>query len=113
MSHRSALLALAGCLIAGASLAAQQTAKPTADSVRADSTAAPTRPTRELERVRVTAPRTAGYVARSTRAATRTDTPLRDVPQAATVLTRQVIADQALQSLADGVRYVRRRTTGL
>jgi len=113
MFPRSALLALAGCMIAGASLAAQQTAKPTADSVRADSTAAPPRPTRELERVRVTAPRTAGYVARSTRAATRTDTPLRDVPQAATVLTRQLIADQAMQSMADVVQYVPGITMGL
>ena len=38
--------------------------------------------------------------------ATRTYTPLRDVPQAITVVTRAMIADQSMQGLADVVRYV-------
>ncbi|HET7696663.1 MAG TPA: TonB-dependent siderophore receptor [Vicinamibacterales bacterium] len=38
--------------------------------------------------------------------ATRTLTPLRDVPQAVTVITRSTIADQSMQSMADVVRYV-------
>ena len=36
----------------------------------------------------------------------RTDTPLRDTPQAVTVVTRELIADQAMQSMADVARYV-------
>jgi len=36
----------------------------------------------------------------------KTDTPLHDTPQSATVLTRAVIADQAMQSMADVVRYI-------
>lgn len=38
--------------------------------------------------------------------ATRTDTPLRDVPQSVTVITREVIAQQTMQGMADVVRYV-------
>jgi catecholate siderophore receptor len=47
-----------------------------------------------------------GYTAISTQTATRTDTALRDVPQAVTVITRQAIDDQNMQNLADVVRYV-------
>lgn len=50
--------------------------------------------------------RAVGYSATRSRTSTRTDTPLRDTPQAATVLTRSLIADQAMQSIADVVRYV-------
>ena len=38
--------------------------------------------------------------------ATKTDTPLRDVPQSVTVITRDVIAQQTMQGMADLVRYV-------
>jgi catecholate siderophore receptor len=38
--------------------------------------------------------------------ATKTLTPLRDVPQSVTVVTRAMIEDQAMQSMADVVRYV-------
>ena len=38
--------------------------------------------------------------------ATRTDTPLRDVPQAISVVTRTVIDDQRMRGIADLVRYV-------
>ncbi|HEV7923168.1 MAG TPA: TonB-dependent siderophore receptor [Thermoanaerobaculia bacterium] len=38
--------------------------------------------------------------------ATRTDTPLRDVPQSVTVISRETIAEQKMQSMADVVRYV-------
>ena len=61
----------------------------------------------ELEAVRVEAARSRrSYVVMSSRSATKTDTPLRDTPQSATVLTRSLIADQAMQSMADVVRYV-------
>jgi catecholate siderophore receptor len=39
-------------------------------------------------------------------AATRTDTPLRDVPQAVSVIPRSLIADQTMSSMTDVVRYV-------
>jgi catecholate siderophore receptor len=38
--------------------------------------------------------------------ATRTDTPLRDVPQSVSVITRGVMEQQSMQSVADVVRYV-------
>lgn len=38
--------------------------------------------------------------------ATRTDTPVRDVPQSITVITRDLINDQAMRSVADVLRYV-------
>jgi catecholate siderophore receptor len=38
--------------------------------------------------------------------ATRTDTPLRDVPQSITVVTQEMIKDQTMQGIGDVVRYV-------
>ncbi len=48
----------------------------------------------------------APYRADTTMAATKTLAPLRDVPQALTVIPQQLIADQRMQSMADVVRYV-------
>jgi catecholate siderophore receptor len=59
----------------------------------------------DLDKVEVVGHRD-GYAARRTTTATRTDTRLRDVPQSITVITRQLIRDQAMQNLADVVRYV-------
>lgn len=61
-----------------------------------------------LGRVVVTgaAPRPRGYGATYSTSATKTSTPLRDVPQAVSVVTRELIADQAMQGLTDVVRYV-------
>lgn len=68
---------------------------------------------RELEAVRVEAARSRrSYGASTTRSATRIETPLRDTPQSATVLTRALIADQAMQSMADVVRYIPGVTMG-
>jgi catecholate siderophore receptor len=47
-----------------------------------------------------------GYLAGRSRAATRTDTPLLDVPQSVSVVTRGLIQDQSMQSLMDVARYV-------
>ncbi len=47
-----------------------------------------------------------GYVEKDTSTATRTNTPLRDVPQSITVVTQDMIQDQAMQNLADVVRFV-------
>ncbi|MXS85941.1 TonB-dependent siderophore receptor [Nitrosomonas sp. HPC101] len=49
---------------------------------------------------------TDGYVAKKSFSATRTDTPLRDVPQSITVVTQDMIRDQNMLSLTDVVRYV-------
>jgi catecholate siderophore receptor len=62
--------------------------------------------------VKTEAVRRAGYAPRHTASATRTDTPLRDVPQAVTVVGRQLIADQSMQGMADVVRYVPGITMG-
>ena len=59
------------------------------------------RPVSETVEVRATIPDAA-----DTMTATKTLTPLRDVPQSVTVITRQVMADQRMQSMADVVRYV-------
>jgi catecholate siderophore receptor len=37
---------------------------------------------------------------------TRTDTPLRDVPQAISIITKELVADQRMQGMADVLRYV-------
>lgn len=47
-----------------------------------------------------------GYLARRTTTATRTDTPLREVPQSVTVTTQQSIRDLSMQNLQDVLRYV-------
>ena len=53
-----------------------------------------------------------GYGADSSRTATRTDTPLVDVPQAVSVVTERQIEDQAMRSIADVVRGVPGTTIG-
>ena len=69
---------------------------------------------RALGRVTITAKADAagGYVVRRTRSATKTDTPLRDVPQSVSVITKQIIADQGMQSMADLVRFIPGITMG-
>ena len=47
-----------------------------------------------------------GYLNGRSRAATRTDTALIDVPQSVSVVTRDLIQDQSMQGLQDVVRYV-------
>ena len=49
---------------------------------------------------------TDGYMATKSFSATRTDTPLRDVPQSITVITQDLIKDQTMQNMGDVVRYV-------
>src|SRR5688572_14141632 len=60
-----------------------------------------------LPRVTVTAEHESeGYLADRSRTAMKTDTALIDVPQSVTVVTRDLIQDQLMQSLADVARYV-------
>jgi catecholate siderophore receptor len=56
------------------------------------------------ETVNVSAP--AGYQAPVISSSTKTPTPLRDVPQSITVVTKELIRDQMMASVADVVRYV-------
>ena len=67
----------------------------------------------EVSGVIVTAARDKDYQADRSLAATRTDTPLRDVPQSVSVITDRLIKDQAMQGMADLVRYVPGATMGL
>ena len=60
----------------------------------------------------VTATRDNGYLAARTSSATRTDTPLLDVPQTVDILTRDRLDDQAILSIADALRYIPGATTG-
>jgi catecholate siderophore receptor len=53
-----------------------------------------------------------GYKAENTATATKTDTPLLDVPQSVSVVTRARIEDQALRSMTDVLRYVPGATVG-
>lgn len=77
-----------------------------AESVAADPSADAEAPT-DLDRVQVLGQRyLPEYSVRRTRSATRTDTPLRDVPQAITVVTDKLIEDQAMTGLADTFRYL-------
>jgi catecholate siderophore receptor len=104
----ASLLAAAGALGLAPAAGAQ-----TADTTgRPAAEAADSARIARLRAVTVTAARQRGYVARRTTTATRTDTPLRDVPQAVSVVTRQLIADQAMQNMTDVLRYVPGITMG-
>ena len=59
----------------------------------------------QLDAVQVTAEPSPPYQVRDSRSATRTETPLLDTPQAVSVVTRERIADQSMQSLGDVLRY--------
>lgn len=65
-----------------------------------------------LPTIEVKAAARSAYLTTRSSSATKTDTPLRDVPQAVTVLTRNVIADQQMQSMADVARYIPGVTMG-
>lgn len=65
-----------------------------------------------LQEVNVVAPAVSdtqpikGYNAKRSSASTKTDTELRDVPQAISVITQDQLKDQSVQSIAEAVRYV-------
>ena len=105
LRHASVVPAL--LLLCAPVLSAQDPATAQSSIARDTVEARPASTPRELERVRVEAARTRrSYAPGSSRSAMKTDTPLRDTPQSATVLTRAVIADQAMQNMADVVRYI-------
>ena len=47
-----------------------------------------------------------GYATERIRTATKTDTPLLDIPQSISVISQELIRDQAMQGMADVVRYI-------
>lgn len=106
----AATLAL-GLLAPLASLAAQGATGTRADTTRADSVRARTPQTLARVDVRARAKRT-GYAAVRTTTAMRTETPLRDTPQSVSIVTRELIADQAMRGMADVVRYIPGITMG-
>ena len=57
-------------------------------------------------RAAVTITETPGYVTETSSSATKTLTPLRDIPQSITVVTQEQIKDQMMMSVGDLVRYV-------
>ena len=59
-----------------------------------------------LQEITVVGAAQASYAAKATSSATKTDTLLRDTPQAITVVTKELIRDQNMQSIADALRYV-------
>jgi catecholate siderophore receptor len=59
-----------------------------------------------MPKISVEATELDAYKAPESRSATKTDTALRDVPQSVSVVTRALIQDQSMQSLADVARYV-------
>ncbi len=65
-----------------------------------------------LDPVEVVAQRPAANADAVSSTATKTPTPLRDVPQAVTVVSRTLIADQGMQGMADVARYVPGITMG-
>ena len=73
--------------------------------------AAAEEPATQLESIIITG-RTQGYIAVDSVTATKTDTPLLDVPQSVNVVTRAQLDDQALYSLGEVLRYVPGVTVG-
>ncbi len=59
-----------------------------------------------LPAVTVTADKDEGYSSSRSATATKTDTPLRDTPQSIGVVTQKQMRDQAVQSVAEAVRYI-------
>lgn len=66
----------------------------------------------EVSGVLVTGVRNEAYQEKVTATATKTATPLRDIPQSVTIITDELIRDQAMQTMADVVRYVPGVTMG-
>ena len=107
------LLALA-CVITHPATAASQDPAARSDTLRnAESGKEDSSRVRALGAVRVVAvPRFPYGGPAATRTATRTPTPLRDVPQSVTVIPRGMITELSMQSIADAVRLVPGVTMG-
>jgi len=67
---------------------------------------AQTPPEATLQEVNVVGAPDNKYVVKSSSTATKTDTLVRDTPQAITIISKDLIRDQNMQSMADVIRYV-------
>jgi catecholate siderophore receptor len=74
--------------------------------------AAAMEPVYSLTPLLVIGERSGAYVTQRSRTATRTDTPILEVPQALNVVTKDVIRDQAMQGMTEVIRYVPGATMG-
>jgi catecholate siderophore receptor len=93
-------------LLAGTGLAARFAENGTAQVTRGGSTVYALAP------LTVIGTRNRGYATARTTSATKTETPLRDVPQTVSLVTHELIADQSMQGMADVVRYIPGITMG-
>ncbi len=59
-----------------------------------------------MPEVKVVGAAETGYAEKTSVSAMKTDTLLRDIPQSVTVITRELMNDRAMQSIADAVLYV-------
>ncbi|HUP89120.1 MAG TPA: TonB-dependent siderophore receptor [Longimicrobiales bacterium] len=84
-------------------------AAPGFGQARRDTTAKPVYTLPALEAVGA---RNRGYSAVRSATSTKTDTPIRDTPQSIGIVTRDLILDQSMQSMADVVRFVPGITMG-
>jgi catecholate siderophore receptor len=85
-------------IVAGQSETAEEIAVP--DSAAHDFTLQP------VLRESITVQPASGYEVHAVTSATKTDTPLINVPQSVTVVTRQLMQDQLMTGIGDVVRYV-------
>lgn len=113
---RFTIPAMVGLFLAAGPALAQSTDTVAHDSaaqtVRKAAAGQPTVSTLNPVRVVAKRGRHAGYAAPGPIRSTKTATPLRDIPQAVTVVTRELMRDQSMQSMADVVRYVPGITMG-
>jgi len=92
-------------LLTAASLLALEPAAAWAGPTEATAAARLDEPEADRVDVTVTGQRS-GYATPETSTATRTPTPVKDVPQAITSIERQQIDDQAIRSISDALRFV-------
>jgi catecholate siderophore receptor len=98
-------IALASCLALGVHWqAAWADATPEANAEASPDAADRGKP-ETLNKIEVKAV-TKGYAAERSVSATKTDTPLRDIPQSISVVTQDLIRDQAMLNMGDVVRYI-------
>ena len=100
---RSRAIIRSACVIAIASLTVGNAASA---QVGRDTTARTSDSVQVLKTLEVTATPRPGYDELLTSSATKTPTLLRNVPQSVTVVSRELIADQGMRSMADVARYV-------
>jgi catecholate siderophore receptor len=67
---------------------------------------APINQVSQVTQVKIVGTLERGYATKSTSTATKTDTLLRDTPQAITIVSAELMRDQAVQNMADVIRYV-------